>query len=315
LLKLKISHSITNNIFQGFSILKADLMKNLTRIKKLALIVCLLLLAGGAVSCSSTTDSRLNVWIDFPHDGAAVPVGVPVVVISHAYAREGISEAMLYVDSAPYRRETPSEANAEFSEFRHEWMPPGPGDYALQVWVYDTAGETGGPATVFVHVGDPIVVEFVDTSTPTLVPPSTFTPTPTRLPSVTSPPATYTPTPIPPTYTPTPVPPPPEDNTPPPVPSPVVPADGLVLSCRLSQVLNWQPVQDPSGIAGYYVKLEWEQTAGNWVTEAGYGPIGDKQIEVSVDCGVRYRWRVRAEDGEGNVSDWSTPYHFSINLN
>ena len=141
--------------------------------------------------------------------------------------------------------------------------------------------------------------------TPTPTPVITFTPTPTWIISV---------TPLPPTYTPTPLPQPPDDNTPPPVPTPMVPADGLALSCRSKQVLNWLPVQDPSGIAGYYVKLQWEQTAGNWVNVGGYGPISGKQIEVSVDCGVRYRWMVRAEDNEGNVSSWSSPSHFSINI-
>ena len=112
-----------------------------------------------------------------PHDGVTLPEDVPVIVLSHAYAREGVGEAVLYVDSAAYRRESPAEIGAEFSDFSFEWLPPGPGDYALQVWVYDILGEAGGPATVYVHVGEPLVIEFGDTYTPTLVSPVTFTPT------------------------------------------------------------------------------------------------------------------------------------------
>jgi len=110
-------------------------------------------------------------------------------------------------------------------------------------------------------------------------------------------------------------PPPAADTTPPPVPSPTVPANGLELSCRSTQTLAWLPVDDPSGISGYYVKLEIEVKAGEWQSVAGYGPIPDKQVGVNVNCGGRYRWMVRAQDNAGNFSNWSTPSTFSITLN
>jgi hypothetical protein len=109
--------------------------------------------------------------------------------------------------------------------------------------------------------------------------------------------------------------PPPPPQEPPPAPTPAVPADGLALSCRFSQTLAWLPVDDPDGISGYYVKLDKEVTSGNWQSAGGYGPISGKQVDVTVDCGIRYRWMVRAQDGAGNYSNWSAPSHFSINLN
>ena len=118
----------------------------------------------------------------------------------------------------------------------------------------------------------------------------------------------------PPTPTPTHTP-PPADTTPPPAPSPVVPANGLVVACKSTQTLAWLPVDDPSGISGYYVKLEREVTAGNWQSAGGYGPISGKQVDVSVDCGIHYRWMVRAQDGAGNYSNWSAFSEFSVNLN
>lgn len=105
------------------------------------------------------------------------------------------------------------------------------------------------------------------------------------------------------------------DTTPPPTPTPAVPADGLVLSCRSTQTLAWLPVDDPSGISGYYVKLEMEVTSGNWQSAGGYGPVTGKQVDVNVQCGGVYRWTVRAQDGAGNFSNWSAPSYFSINLN
>ena len=123
-------------------------------------------------------------------------------------------------------------------------------------------------------------------------------------------------TPAPEDNNPPPVEPPPstEDTTPPPVPSPAVPANGLELSCRSTQTLAWLPVSDPSGISGYYVKLEIQVKPGQWKSAGGYGPISDKQVSINVQCGGIYRWMVRAQDGAGNFSNWSAPSTFSINL-
>jgi len=79
--------------------------------------------------------------------------------------------------------------------------------------------------------------------------------------------------------------------------------------------LSWSAVSDPSGIAGYYVKLEKQVSAGNWQSAGGWGLLGGTQVDVPVDCGIIYRWMVRAEDGAGNISDWSSPSQFGININ
>jgi len=106
----------------------------------------------------------------------------------------------------------------------------------------------------------------------------------------------------------------PVDTDPPPAPSPQVPADGLALpTCVSSQTLAWLPVSDPSGILGYYVKLEREVTPGVWQSVGGW-VVSDKQVNVSVQCGVFYRWAVRAQDGAGNYGDWSAWSHFSVPL-
>lgn len=87
-----------------------------------------------------------------------------------------------------------------------------------------------------------------------------------------------------------------------------------MLSCRASQTLVWEPVSDPSGISGYYVKLEQEVTEGNWQSVGGWGPVTGEQVDVSVQCGGSYRWMVRAQDGAGNYSDWSGLAYFGIVL-
>jgi hypothetical protein len=107
----------------------------------------------------------------------------------------------------------------------------------------------------------------------------------------------------------------PPDTTPPPVPSPAVPADGLEIACKSSQTLVWMPVSDDSGgPVVYYVKLQKQVTPGNWQSAGGWGPVSGKQVDASVDCGIQYRWTVRAQDSAGNYSDWAPWSHFSISM-
>lgn len=126
-------------------------------------------------------------------------------------------------------------------------------------------------------------------------------------------PPTDTPTipPPTPTYTPTT---PPQDTTPPSVPTPQSPADGATVACSTSVTLSWSPSSDESGIATYYIKLEKQISAGNWQSAGGYTSTGT-QVDVPVNCGIIYRWSVRAEDNNGNFSGWSAFSEFGVNLN
>lgn len=107
----------------------------------------------------------------------------------------------------------------------------------------------------------------------------------------------------------------PPDNTPPPAPEPSVPADQQVLSCKAAQNLVWMPVSDPSGVAGYYVRLErkTDPNAG-WNPVNVWGLINDKQHTVNVTCGYYYRWSVQAQDSVGNTSNWSVWSEFAVTL-
>ena len=105
----------------------------------------------------------------------------------------------------------------------------------------------------------------------------------------------------------------PADTTPPPVPQPYVPADGLTIACTSRQVLVWLPVTDPSGVT-YEIQLESQVSATQWNPVIERAGLTAKQSEVDVQCGVYYRWRVRARDGAGNVSAWSNWFTFSITI-
>jgi hypothetical protein len=107
--------------------------------------------------------------------------------------------------------------------------------------------------------------------------------------------------------------PPPEEMVVP-VPSPAVPQDGSEVGCRTTQTLQWVPVEPPGGSVRYNVKLEW-LLQDQWQSVRGWGPESGKQVEAGVECGMRYRWAVRAEDGVGNLSDWSSWSSFTVTLN
>lgn len=191
---------------------------------KLFLLLTLFASIGGTLSCGEEVAAGPRAWIDFPRDGSTVPVGTPVTIISHAYAREGVAEVLLSVNGEAYRRDAPAQPGATFSKVTQEWLPNEEGIYTLQVVTYDAAGATSNPATISVRVAGQVALG--PTATPTVItPPPEVKVTPTDTPTLTptgTPPPTDTPTPTPtattrpptPTFTPTPTippPPPPSD--------------------------------------------------------------------------------------------------------
>lgn len=97
----------------------------------------------------------------------------------------------------------------------------------------------------------------------------------------------------------------PQDNSPPPVPSPMQPGNGSSVPCGKSTRLMWSPVEDTSGISGYYLKMEHEWQTGSWSQVWEWGPTSSTETDAPVDCGGYYRWAVRARDKAGNESGWS----------
>jgi hypothetical protein len=108
----------------------------------------------------------------------------------------------------------------------------------------------------------------------------------------------------------------PSDTTPPSVPVPSVPSAGLGLSCRSSQTVAWLPASDDSGIQEYRVQVQRHSGDNSWADVSGsaFTGVDGKQMELDVDCGWYYRYRVRAVDEAGNVSDWSAWSSFAITL-
>jgi len=127
--------------------------------------------AVGTLACSEEV-SGPRAWIDFPLDQSTVPVGAPVSILSHAYARDGIAEVLLSVNGEAYRRNPPATPGESFSKVAHEWLPQQEGDYLLQVKTFSKNGETSNPVTVRVRA--------IGKGTPTPVRPVTLVVTPVR---------------------------------------------------------------------------------------------------------------------------------------
>ncbi len=383
---------------------------NTSSLMRKLLFTLYLLSVGLLTACVREASTGPRAWIDSPRGGATIPQGSPITVVSHAYARNGIAEIVLYVNGEAYQRAAPAEAGATFSEFGQEWLATQPGTYSLQVRAYDINGDAGNPATISVNVVGDAIAEAAVPEVPEEPPTATYTPEVSETPSITpiisdTPTLTATPTetsqeaacppqatalknsncragpgsayeiigslsqgssstvvgrnnesswwvierpggsgncwiwaelvelssnacdipivaapPLPPTSTntptstPTPTPTTAVDNTPPAAPAPQSPVNGATLSCTSAVTLSWSAVSDNSGIATYYIKLEKQISAGNWQSAGGF-TSSTTQVDVPVDCGIIYRWAVRAEDGAGNISDWSAFSQFAVNLN
>jgi hypothetical protein len=178
-------------------------------LSRLIIPLALLALMAGILSCATPVETGPRAWFDWPRDGHRMEVGTTVEIICHAYAREGVAEIQLAVDTQPYRLEAPAEAGEQFVEIHLEWTATEPGDYLLSVTAFDVAGAASNPASVTVTVaGEEPGLVVTPTEVATTVP-ATGTPIPPtgtpRPPTATPPPPTGTPR--PPTATPPPPPP------------------------------------------------------------------------------------------------------------
>jgi hypothetical protein len=126
-------------------------------VQRLWLYLVFIVVASATLSCSEE-QAGPRAWIDFPRDGAAVPVGTPVSVLSHAYARDGIAEVLLSVNGEDYRRNPPPQPDASFIQITQDWFPQKEGEYILQVKTFAKNGETSLPASVRVRAFPSVTV-------------------------------------------------------------------------------------------------------------------------------------------------------------
>ncbi|MEA3326146.1 MAG: Ig-like domain-containing protein [Chloroflexota bacterium] len=293
--------------------------------RKVILLLFILFLS----ACGLYQKGGTYVWIDVPLNDLVFPTLQPIQIKGHASSPDGISRVEILVNSALIAMIEDPPTEDDLASFEALWSPTEEGDYLIQVVAYGNSGSVSEHDSAVIHFGGTISTETpqmtltnsltavtpeasasatttITTATSTSEPSGTITATST---------ATVTRTPIPSTSTPT-ITQTPPDITPPAAPAPQVPADGLSLSCRSFQSLVWLPVSDPSGISEYQVEFQRSSDNSNWVSRPGSPIVGiqDKTAQISTECGWYYRWRVRALDGVGNESEWSSWSYFTVNL-
>ena len=148
-------------------------------LRTVLLLLTLLASLAGVVSCATEPETAPRAWIDFPRDNSRFPLGTPISVVSHAYARKGVAEVLLLVNGADYRRDAPAQSGTSFCQLTQEWHPQEGGTYTLQAVTYDTEGEPSSPAVITVRVVDEAAPAPTATRTATVPPPPTATATPT----------------------------------------------------------------------------------------------------------------------------------------
>ncbi len=103
-------------------------------------------------------------WIDAPLDGSTIPLA-PYNVVAHASDAGSISTFELKVNGQIVGTDAVDgdQVGQTIAHISHNWLPPAPGTYLLEVRAANTNGEYGPSAFAQIHVGDIAEVE-----TPTL---------------------------------------------------------------------------------------------------------------------------------------------------
>jgi hypothetical protein len=243
--------------------------------------------------------SRTQAWIDAPRDGLQIPEGQNVIIQGHASGIGGIERIECWVnEQLMFTQEHPSTVGS-LARLEYAWSPPTSGTYIVQIIAYGSDGSVSQPDTIMLHIGK---------NAPMASTPLSVTPSPEI--SEAPPTATITPTSTISTIT------PPPDTSAPAPPVPISPTGKSILACTGVVNLSWSAASDPSGIDQYSVELQRHSGDEKWSSAPGspISGIAGTSTNAAVDCGWYYQWRVRARDGAGNWSSFSSWALFAVTL-
>ena len=105
------------------------------------------------------------------------------------------------------------------------------------------------------------------------------------------------------------------DGTAPAVPAHEAPADGAVRTTANQTSVEWSDVTDPSGVTyRYESSLSSATNPGGSFTSPAYvsGPLASSAIPTPGTPEGTYYWHVKAVDGAGNDSAWSTSWRIVV---
>lgn len=184
---------------------------NRRRISKISLFFVLVLVLA-ACDCQPVSGDPY-VWIDVPSDGQWTPVDQFIRIEGHASYERKIARIEIWANDELHLVQENPPAQGDLARFEQSWMPPGAGEYIVEVKAVGVDGAESAPDVVRLYVGEataevtpphtPVpesteVVEPTSVVTPTLAVTETPTPTSTVPPPTRAPTPTLTPTPSPP---------------------------------------------------------------------------------------------------------------------
>ncbi len=107
------------------------------------------------------------------------------------------------------------------------------------------------------------------------------------------------------------------ESTPPPAPEPLLPLDGT--RAKSEAHLDWDDVEDPSLPVAYILQIATNDEFTNDsialektdIARSEYTLTKEEKLK-STKKGAPYYWRLRAVDGAGNYSGWTSPASFRV---
>ena len=99
-------------------------------------------------ACSAQSSGPLA-WIDQPLDGSSFPLQ-PVALTAHASDSDGVASFEISLNDELLQ--TVSAGGSRLGEAAWEWLPPGPGEYTIQVVAIDSQGNRGPEAEALVII-------------------------------------------------------------------------------------------------------------------------------------------------------------------
>jgi len=114
-------------------------------------LILLVLAAGCGPNQDATIGGSLQAWIDAPLDESVLPLE-PYEIVAHASDPQAISSLEIQVNGEELASLSNPDAEELLALFEQVWVPPGPGEYQIDVKAQNAAGEWSDTASVTVRV-------------------------------------------------------------------------------------------------------------------------------------------------------------------
>jgi hypothetical protein len=172
---------------------------NSTRVRYLALVLVVLLVAGGVLACDvglgGGAPSKPTITMTAPTSGAEFEVGDEVSVLSSASDAKGVGRVELYVDGQLNSTDSsPDPTGSTEVAMVQVWTAEDPGTHTISVIAVNVDGEESDPWAVTIRVVG-------EAASPEPSPTTEEAPVPTATPTIEPSPSAPTATPQPPTPT------------------------------------------------------------------------------------------------------------------